>query len=463
MFRSPARVNRPEGNPNKMSASLLDTRVPAVLVRTDRNPFHHGTLGAVRSLGRAGVDVHLIADVGGSPVRRSRFVRQLHPPPPPGAAPADIARALLRVAAQIERPRRTDPARRRERRRRGRAPGPNWRPPICCRSSPPELAERVADKAELAGHVRDRGHPAPADTDPRQRRPRQPPRPGGWACRWWRNGAGPGCSRPAADCAARACVRSARQAQRAVSCVPRRRAADCCSRSSCRRDRTCDWFFHGYADRTGTAARRRPRPQTPLLAARRRTHRGGPLDTERAGAGARRTPHRRTRLPGHLRPRLPPLTPPLARYHLLDFNPRPGAQFRLFSDTAGLDVVRAQHLDLTHRPMPEAAPRPGPGVRRRELRAAQRAAPGAGRRRELAWLAPDDRAPALGDVAPVARHATRRLPTGLRRLRERTERTEQTDLQELHELHERDERSRNACTRGTAGDDVPSRPRSTAP
>src|SRR3954452_16635819 len=87
-----------------MSASLLDTRVPAVLVRTDRNPFHHGTLGAVRSLGRAGVDVHLIADVGGSPVRRSRFVRQLHPPPPPGAAPADIARALLRVAAQIERP-----------------------------------------------------------------------------------------------------------------------------------------------------------------------------------------------------------------------------------------------------------------------------------------------------------------------------------------------------------------------
>jgi hypothetical protein len=30
----------------------------------------------------------------------------------------------------------------------------------------------------------------------------------------------------------------------------------------------------------------------------------------------------------------------------LDFNPRVGAQFRLFEDDAGSDVVRALHLDL---------------------------------------------------------------------------------------------------------------------
>ncbi len=47
------------------------------------------------------------------------------------------------------------------------------------------------------------------------------------------------------------------------------------------------------------------------------------------------------------------------RYHLLDFNPRPGAQFRLFTDTAGLDVVRALHLDLTHRTLPDGTPQPG--------------------------------------------------------------------------------------------------------
>ncbi|MGW0585464.1 ATP-grasp domain-containing protein, partial [Streptomyces sp. NPDC002920] len=87
-----------------MASSPLDSRVPAVLLRIDRNPFHHGTLGAVRSLGRAGVDVHVVADSAGSPVRSSRYVRQLHPPPPPGAAPADIAAVLLRVAARIQRP-----------------------------------------------------------------------------------------------------------------------------------------------------------------------------------------------------------------------------------------------------------------------------------------------------------------------------------------------------------------------
>lgn len=75
-----------------MPQSPLDPRVPAVLLRIDRNPFHHGTLGAVRSLGRAGVDVHVVADSTGSPVRASRFVTGLHPrrrpaPPPPTSPP----------------------------------------------------------------------------------------------------------------------------------------------------------------------------------------------------------------------------------------------------------------------------------------------------------------------------------------------------------------------------------------
>lgn len=39
-------------------------------------------------------------------------------------------------------------------------------------------------------------------------------------------------------------------------------------------------------------------------------------------------------------------------YTLLDFNPRPGAQFRMFENDAGIDVVRAMHLDLSGRPVP---------------------------------------------------------------------------------------------------------------
>ena len=37
------------------------------------------------------------------------------------------------------------------------------------------------------------------------------------------------------------------------------------------------------------------------------------------------------------------------QYKLLDFNPRIGANFRMFEDRAGVDVVRALHLDLTGR------------------------------------------------------------------------------------------------------------------
>jgi D-aspartate ligase len=42
------------------------------------------------------------------------------------------------------------------------------------------------------------------------------------------------------------------------------------------------------------------------------------------------------------------------QYKLLDFNPRIGAQFRLFVDDAGIDVVRALHLDLTGRAVPRS-------------------------------------------------------------------------------------------------------------
>jgi D-aspartate ligase len=49
------------------------------------------------------------------------------------------------------------------------------------------------------------------------------------------------------------------------------------------------------------------------------------------------------------------------QYKLLDFNPRVGAQFRLFEDDAGIDVVRALHLDLTGRPVPRGRPIDGRG------------------------------------------------------------------------------------------------------
>ncbi|MFJ9414833.1 ATP-grasp domain-containing protein [Streptomyces sp. NPDC101227] len=105
------------------------------------------------------------------------------------------------------------------------------------------------------------------------------------------------------------------------------------------------------------------------------------------------------------------------RYNLLDFNPRIGAQFRLFENTAGVDVVRAQHLHLTGRPVPGGAQRAGRRfvVENIDLpaRLAYRGSR-AGRRAtgtELAWFAGDDPLPFFTMLArcagPGARHLVR--------------------------------------------------------
>jgi D-aspartate ligase len=96
-------------------------------------------------------------------------------------------------------------------------------------------------------------------------------------------------------------------------------------------------------------------------------------------------------------------------YKLLDFNPRVGAQFRVFEDEAAVDVVRALHLDLTGRPVakrPQAEGRVfivehsdllasmGYG-RARDLNLGSWLSSLRGTHREPAWFARDDLAPFL--------------------------------------------------------------------
>lgn len=94
------------------------------------------------------------------------------------------------------------------------------------------------------------------------------------------------------------------------------------------------------------------------------------------------------------------------QYKLLDFNPRTGNQFRLFETDAGVDVVRALHLDLTGRAIPI-----GKQVSGRKLvvehfdvqarladRGSTETAPSAPQHTtstELAWIARDDPMPFL--------------------------------------------------------------------
>ncbi|MDH6623505.1 putative ATP-grasp superfamily ATP-dependent carboligase [Streptomyces sp. LBL] len=384
--------------------SLLDTRVPAVVLRIDRNPFHHGTLGAVRSLGRAGVEVHVVADSAGSPVSRSRFVHRMHSPPPLGASPREIADVLRRVAARIARPAVLVPmddagaiavGRDRE------ALAPFFLLPDVSG----ELPERVADKAELAAVCASLVIPHPVTLVPDG--PAQAvaavrrlglPVVAKWS-RPWLLPSGSGLrSTTVVTCGQQALQLYLRTEEAGSRLLLQQWLPPGPGR---------DWFVHGYADRSGVvraggAGLKRqawprgagltavgcwtPNPQLRELAER--------LTRELGYRGVFDLDFRHCATTG--------------RYHLLDFNPRPGAQFRLFSDAAGLDVVRALHLDLTRRPLPAGAPREGRVfvVENYAPLAALRPVPAG---RELAWQAADDPAPGRAMWALWSRHVFRRL------------------------------------------------------
>ncbi|MGW0534157.1 carboxylate--amine ligase [Streptomyces sp. NPDC003032] len=396
----------------------LDTRIPAVLLRTDRNPFHHGTLGAVRSLGRAGVQVHLVADDHGSPVRHSRHLHRLYPPPAPGAPLDEVAAALHRVTRHLAAPAVLIPlddagalavsalhTRLRDRFLLPRSTG--------------GTAERVADKAALAQVCARAGvaHPVTLTPDSAADAVSAVARLGvpvvaKWSRPWLLpHGAGLrstiliGSPHEAAALFERRTEAGSRLLLQAF--VPGARDAD--------------WFAHGCVGQDGvvrgggTGVKHRSWPRSAGLTVSGEWTANPELwsVTERLIAsldyrGIFDLDFRRDAVTGD--------------FHLIDFNPRPGAQFRLFADGAGTDVVRALHLDLTYRPVP--APHPLEGrtfvVENYAPLTALRLLPRPGRRDpsppvEFAWHAGDDPGPGAALRRLWLRRVTRRLWDGMAR------------------------------------------------
>ncbi len=107
------------------------------------------------------------------------------------------------------------------------------------------------------------------------------------------------------------------------------------------------------------------------------------------------------------------------QYNLLDFNPRVGAQFRMFEDDAGIDVVRAIHLDLSGRDIPSGNMIEGerfivePWDVASLIANRRQPIPWAGGfgRPRAAWLAGDDPLPVVATVLHQARLSIKaRLP-----------------------------------------------------
>ncbi|MGW5851346.1 carboxylate--amine ligase [Streptomyces sp. NPDC055254] len=429
--------------------------VPAVLLRLDRNPFHHGTLGAVRSLGRRGVEVHAVVEAGGGPMGRSRHLRAVHPGPVGGIdpeAPDTLLECLTGVSERIGRPAvlvAMDDLSAIAVSRAAPMLTDRFRIP----HQPDDLPARVADKAELARLCARWDVPHPETAIPASGAEAAQaawrlglPLVAKWSRPWLL---------PAADgLRSTMLVHTPAEARRLHE-----RSAEAGSRLLLQRflpaGTDTDWFFHGAFGRGGR----------PLLAGSGRKELSWPVRTGLTAMG-RWLPDPAVEEAGlRLAERLGYqgiLDLDFRRdergvFRLVDFNPRPGAQFRLFTDTAGLDVVQALYLDLTGQRVPEpsggpgrvfvaenyallaavrlaadrvrptagAAPAPGPAAPRPavagpgpgDAEGRSRGGGAAGRRRagvEAAWFAADDPLPFL---AMLGAFLLRGLGKGLRILR----------------------------------------------
>jgi predicted ATP-grasp superfamily ATP-dependent carboligase len=408
----------------------LDTEVPALLLRLDRNPFHHGSLGAVRSLGRAGVEVHAFVESARGPLGRSRYLHGRHAFEPV----AETERALLRAAERIGRPAVLIPmddagaitAARLAERLRGR-----FLLPAQPRAG---VVERAADKAELAGLCRRLGIPHPPSVIPRSAaeaaaatRELGLPLVAKWSRPWLLPGGGSGLRSTTLLNGAAAVRRLYERSGEAGSVAGNRLILQRLVTGG----RGADWFFHGCFAAGGhclLGATGRKELSWPVGAGLTALGRWLP-NAEVAGAA-----HRLAAGLGYagvldLDFRHDAAT---GAYHLLDVNPRPGAQFRLFTDPSGLDMVRALHLNLTGRRVPKPSPVPGRVFLAENYGLASglvsaltgRGLPGGKRGRgvETAWFAADDPAPFWA----MARDWGLGRFTQLTQRTQRTERTERT-------------------------------------
>jgi D-aspartate ligase len=335
------------------TAAQLDTSTPAVILKLDPNVMHHGGLGAIRSLGRLGVPVYGVHEDPLAPAARSRYLHGRWIWRPSADDAGRIHAGLMALAERIGRPAvliPTDDAgaiflaeHGAELRRHFLFPDP-----------PRDLPRRLAGKYTMYQLCRELGLPCAAAALPQAL---------GDAKRFaeqvgfplvaklanpWRSSSAPGLRSTsiirASDDLARtwgACTESGAGALMLQEYV-----------------KGWDYFFHGYCD-----AHSRCRPA--FVGSKERSY---PAQAGLTSLGRwvdnPELHHQATELVARLGFRgIVDLDfrfdPRTGTYKLLDFNPRLGAQFRLFCDSAGIDVVIAAHLDLTGRTIPLGSPQLG--------------------------------------------------------------------------------------------------------
>jgi D-aspartate ligase len=330
--------------------AVLDPEVPALLLKVGHYPLHHGGLGVVRSLARAGVDVYAVTEARWTPVAVSRHLHGRLSWPTTGTEEPEelvdglraLGRAIGRRAVLVP----TDDEAAVVVAEQADALADTFLFP---RSADPGLPRRLASKQGLFEVCRAHGIPTPDAEFPTGRAEIE---------RYAAGGAFPVVVK-GRDAFGRKRAPTVRTSTVVTSGEELRRlAADWPDEASVilqeyiPREDAEDWFSHAFTDRgrsgvifTGVKVRSWP-PHAGMTTYAYATHNPELAAlTERLFAatgfsGIADLDWRYDRRDG--------------RYKLVDFNPRTGAQFRLFEDAAGVDVVRAQHLALTGRPIPMA-------------------------------------------------------------------------------------------------------------
>lgn len=87
----------------RMSPSL-DAKYPALILKMSRTPIHHGALGVARTLGKLGVPVYAIAEDAYTPLARSRYLTKAFVWDSCPTDPESFVKAMSLIAEVIARP-----------------------------------------------------------------------------------------------------------------------------------------------------------------------------------------------------------------------------------------------------------------------------------------------------------------------------------------------------------------------
>jgi D-aspartate ligase len=326
----------------------IDVSTPAVVLKFDPNVMHHGGLGVIRSLGRSGVPVYGVHEGRLAPAASSRYLRGRCFWRPSPADTERVLAGLARLADFIGRPAvliTTDDAGAIFLAEHGGA----LRRSFLFPEPPPGLPRRLAGKYSLHEICRELGVPSPRTALPESAA----------AARDFGSMAGyPVVAKLTAPWKA---PKGLRSTQVLSSSHDLGHVYEACARAGAGLmlqefipgGQGHDWFFHGYCD-----AAAKCRPAFTGIKERSYPPRAGLTSFGRSAAN------------DSLRLGITSLLARIGyqgmldldirqdardgRYHLLDFNPRLGAQFRVFRDALGTDVVLAAYLDLTGQPVPIA-------------------------------------------------------------------------------------------------------------